>query len=84
MCSWVGQIGLVLSPSFDESRYLSLPDSRIILIIYQRSLGRVAYKTFPLTAENDFLPDLDAIPEETARRAKFIYINYPNNPTGAV
>ncbi len=31
-----------------------------------------------------FLPDLDAIPEETARRAKFIYINYPNNPTGAV
>ena len=35
-------------------------------------------------AENDFLPDLDAIPEETARRAKFIYINYPNNPTGAV
>ena len=30
------------------------------------------------------MPDLDAIPEETARRAKFIYINYPNNPTGAV
>ena len=30
------------------------------------SLGRVAYETFPLTAENDFLPDLEAIPEGTA------------------
>ncbi len=38
----------------------------------------------PLTEENDFLPDLDAIPESVARRAKLMWINYPNNPTGAV
>ena len=38
----------------------------------------------PLTPENDFFPDLDAIPEETARRANLLYLNYPNNPTGAV
>jgi len=38
----------------------------------------------PLTEENGFLPDLDAIPEETLRRAKLFYLNYPNNPTGAV
>src|SRR5271169_4984431 len=31
-----------------------------------------------------FVPDLDAIDEETARRAKLMYLNYPNNPTGAV
>ena len=37
----------------------------------------------PLTPENDFFPDLDAIPEETARRANLLYLNYPNNPTGA-
>jgi len=37
----------------------------------------------PLVAENSFLPDLDAIPPEVARRAKLIFINYPNNPTGA-
>ena len=37
----------------------------------------------PLTAENAFLPDLGAIPDDTARRAAVIYINYPNNPTGA-
>ncbi len=38
----------------------------------------------PLTAGNGFLPDLAAIPAETARRAKVMFINYPNNPTGAV
>jgi len=38
----------------------------------------------PLTEENGFLPDLDGIPEAVARRAKLIWINYPNNPTGAV
>ncbi|MBB6729599.1 LL-diaminopimelate aminotransferase [Cohnella zeiphila] len=36
-----------------------------------------------LTKENNFLPDLDAIPENIARRAKLLYLNYPNNPTGA-
>jgi len=38
----------------------------------------------PLLAENDFLPDLDAIPEDVARRAKTMWLNYPNNPTGAI
>jgi len=38
----------------------------------------------PLTEENDFLPDLDAIPKDTAKKAKLLWLNYPNNPTGAV
>jgi LL-diaminopimelate aminotransferase len=38
----------------------------------------------PLTRENGFLPDLEAIPEDVARRAKLLFINYPNNPTAAV
>ncbi|MDP6632211.1 MAG: aminotransferase class I/II-fold pyridoxal phosphate-dependent enzyme, partial [Dehalococcoidales bacterium] len=38
----------------------------------------------PLTAENDFLPDYDIIPEQVAKEAKILWINYPNNPTGAV
>jgi LL-diaminopimelate aminotransferase len=38
----------------------------------------------PLTEENDFLPDLSAIPEDIARRAKVLWLNYPNNPTAAV
>jgi len=38
----------------------------------------------PLKEENDFLPDLDSIDSTTLRRAKLLYLNYPNNPTGAV
>ncbi len=37
----------------------------------------------PLLIENGFLPDLDAIPDNVAQRAKLIWVNYPNNPTGA-
>jgi LL-diaminopimelate aminotransferase len=38
----------------------------------------------PLREENGFLPDLKAIPESTLKKAKLIFINYPNNPTSAV
>ncbi|MDI9596998.1 MAG: aminotransferase class I/II-fold pyridoxal phosphate-dependent enzyme, partial [Atribacterota bacterium] len=38
----------------------------------------------PLLAENGFLPDLDKIDEGIAKKAKLIFLNYPNNPTGAV
>lgn len=37
----------------------------------------------PLKAENNFLPDLDSIPADVAKRARLLFINYPNNPTGA-
>lgn len=37
----------------------------------------------PLTSEHSYLPDLDAVPNEVARRAKLMWINYPNNPTGS-
>ncbi len=39
--------------------------------------------TFPLLPERGFLPDLDAIPAEAADRAALMWLNYPNNPTGA-
>jgi succinyldiaminopimelate transaminase len=38
----------------------------------------------PLLEENGFLPDLDAIGDETLARTAVFWINYPNNPTGAV
>jgi LL-diaminopimelate aminotransferase len=37
----------------------------------------------PLRKSKGFLPDLDAIPADVADRAKILYVNYPNNPTGA-
>jgi LL-diaminopimelate aminotransferase len=38
----------------------------------------------PLLEKNGFLPDLSAIPTDVARKANIMYLNYPNNPTGAV
>jgi len=38
----------------------------------------------PLTEANHWLPDLDAIPDDIARRARLMWLNYPNNPTAAV
>jgi succinyldiaminopimelate transaminase len=38
----------------------------------------------PLREEHGFLPDLEAVPEETWERAAIVWLNYPNNPTGAV
>jgi LL-diaminopimelate aminotransferase len=38
----------------------------------------------PLRPELDFVPDLDAIPGEALVRARLLFLNYPNNPTGAV
>jgi len=50
---------------------------------YTRYLGGEVYN-MPLTAENSFFPDFSTIPEDIRRRAKILYINYPNNPTGQV
>ncbi len=38
----------------------------------------------PLRPENNYLPDLDAIPSEIARRARLLWLNYPHNPTSAL
>lgn len=40
--------------------------------------------TMELREENDFLPDLKSIPKDVARNCSLLFINYPNNPTGAV
>lgn len=38
----------------------------------------------PLTAENGWLPDLEGVPAEARARARVLWLNYPNNPTGAI
>lgn len=40
--------------------------------------------TVPLLADNNFLPNLEKIDPVIAREAKLFFVNYPNNPTGAV
>lgn len=38
----------------------------------------------PLVEENNYLPDYDAIPADVLAKAKIMFLNYPNNPTGAI
>lgn len=38
----------------------------------------------PLESKNNFLPDLNSIPADILKRAKILWLNYPNNPTGAI
>jgi LL-diaminopimelate aminotransferase len=45
--------------------------------------GGVPY-AMPLLEKNAFLPDLDAIPSDVLKKAKILWLNYPNNPTGAI
>jgi LL-diaminopimelate aminotransferase len=42
-----------------------------------------AVHIMPLLEENNFLPDLNKIKKDIVKKAKLLYINYPNNPTGA-
>lgn len=48
------------------------------------SLAGAQNYLMPLREDRNFLPDLGDIPPDIARKAKLIFLNYPNNPTGAV
>lgn len=54
-----------------------------VMATYTRYVGGQVYP-LPLLAKNGFLPDLDGIPADVLGKAKAIYVNYPNNPTGAM
>lgn len=61
-----------------------LPDPCYPVYAVGATIAQAETYDMPLLAENGFLPDLDAIPDEVADRAKLMWLNYPNNPTGAV
>jgi LL-diaminopimelate aminotransferase len=67
----------------DPGQYVLVPDPGYPTYTMGTLLaGGVPYR-LPLLAENGFLPDLGAIPEDVARGAGILWLNYPNNPTGA-
>ena len=61
-----------------------VPDPAYTVVKVNTLLAGGTPYEMPLLAENGFLPDLSAIPGDVVKRAKLIYLNYPNNPTGAV
>lgn len=54
-----------------------------VLGTWTEYLGGEVYR-LPLLAENQFFPDFSTIPADVLKRAKLLYLNYPNNPTGQV
>jgi len=60
-----------------------IPDPCYPAYIASTIIAGGVIESIPLLKENGFLPDLDAIDPAVARRAKMIWINYPNNPTAA-
>jgi len=68
----------------DPSDVVLVPDPAYSVFKVQTSWCGGAAFPMPLLPENDFLPDLDRIPRAVAQQAKLMFLNYPNNPTGAV
>lgn len=74
-----------LAWAFIEPGDLSLvPDPAYTVYKVNTLMAGGDVASMPLLRENGFLPDLAAIPSDAARRAKLLWLNYPNNPTGAV
>jgi LL-diaminopimelate aminotransferase len=64
--------------------YALIPDPGYPVYGIGAALAGAENYLLPLRAEHGFLPDLAAVPTDVARRAKLLFLNYPNNPTGAV
>ncbi|MFF2752764.1 pyridoxal phosphate-dependent aminotransferase [Psychrobacillus sp. NPDC058041] len=79
------KIGLVELPlaMMNENDLMLLPDPGYPDYLSGVSLANVCYDTMPLLEENNYLPDYSKLTEEQKRDAKLMYLNYPNNPTGA-
>ncbi|QFK70438.1 pyridoxal phosphate-dependent aminotransferase [Pradoshia sp. D12] len=77
--------GLVELPMclLNDGELMLLPDPGYPDYLSGAVLANVNYETFPLTKDNQFLPDYESIPLEQRTHAKLMYLNYPNNPTGA-
>ncbi|PUB13316.1 pyridoxal phosphate-dependent aminotransferase [Paenisporosarcina sp. OV554] len=79
------KIGLVELPMavLNPGDWMLLPDPGYPDYMSGVMMADVNYETLPLIAENNFLPDFNMLSEESKERAKLMYLNYPNNPTGA-
>lgn len=67
----------------DIGDYTLIPEPSYPVYEAACKLWGVNYYKFPLTQKNEYLPELDKIPENVMNRSKLMILNYPNNPTGA-
>jgi LL-diaminopimelate aminotransferase len=78
-----GLMGLPLA-FVNPGEVVLLPDPCYPVYRAGAILAGARVETMPLLERNDFLPNLQKIPDEVARQAKLMFLNYPNNPTTAV
>ena len=67
----------------DPGDVVLAPDPGYTVYVTGAIMAGAEPHSMPLTAKNHWLPDLDAIPSDVARRARLMWLNYPNNPTAA-
>ncbi|MEH6939219.1 pyridoxal phosphate-dependent aminotransferase [Bacillus sp. JJ664] len=81
-----GKAGLVELPLClcDEGDTILVPDPGYPDYLSGIALSKTVPYTLPLIEENHFLPDYQKIPQDVLDASKILFINYPNNPTGAV
>ncbi len=77
----IGHLGLALC---NDGDLVLLPDPCYPVFMTGCMLGGAKPWYYRLTRENDFLPDVSAIPEEVARAAKLMLVSLPANPVGSV
>lgn len=76
-------IAHIAFPLCNPGDIVLVPDPCYQIFAFGPTMADVELYYMPLLKENDYVIDLDAIPEETARKAKMMVVSYPNNPTTA-
>ncbi len=76
-------LGIICDALLDPGDVVLVPDPGYPIYAGSVHLAGAELFPMPLRAENDFLPDLEAIPLEICKRAKLMILNYPNNPVSA-
>ena len=78
--------GLGIIPSFmlDDGDIVATTKPGYVVLEKVATLFNAKIIALPLDENNNFLPDLSLIDEETWKKVKILSLNYPNNPTGAV
>ena len=77
----MGHLGMTLC---DEGDVVLLPDPCYPVFAAGSKLGGAVPYYYPLIAEHDFLPYVKDIPEDVARRARYMVVSLPSNPVGSI
>jgi L-glutamine---4-(methylsulfanyl)-2-oxobutanoate aminotransferase len=80
-----GKAGLVEIPQclLNPGDIMLVPDPGYPDYLSGVALAKAEMVTMPLRETNSFLPDYSELPSEAIENAKLMFLNYPNNPTGA-